>query len=138
MVVTPAMKRRIWKGVVASSEETFEEFSQLGAEDNLFYHLPGAAIAAFNLNKYPEAGDLARRTLKIAESFKDDWNYGNAIHYGHTVLGLLALRNGEVQLAVTELRESGNTLGSPQLWLRSDRRCGSRKSFLSTAVSRRT
>jgi hypothetical protein len=72
-------------------------------------------MAAFNLNKYPEAGELARRTLKIAESFKDDWNYGNAIHYGHTVLGLLALRNGEVQLAVTELRESGNTLGSPQL-----------------------
>jgi hypothetical protein len=43
MVVTPAMKRRIWKGVVASSEETFEEFSQLGAEDNHFYHLPGGS-----------------------------------------------------------------------------------------------
>jgi tetratricopeptide (TPR) repeat protein len=115
MVVTLAMKRRIWKGVLATSEKTLDEFSQLSSDDKRFYQLPAAAMAAFNLNRYSEAEELARRTLEIADRFKDDWNYGNAIHLGHTVLGLLALRSGNVQLAVTELYESGSTVGSPQL-----------------------
>ena len=55
----------------------------------------------------------------MAESFRDNWNYGNATYLGHTVLGLLALHKGDIQLAVAELRESGNTVGTTWI-IRSD------------------
>lgn len=115
MVVTLAMKRRIWKGVLTSSEKILAEFVKATTDDQSFYKIAKAAMAAFNLKRYSEADELARRTLEMAESFRDNWNYGNATHLGHTVLGLLALRDGEVQQAAAELYESGNTVGSPQL-----------------------
>jgi hypothetical protein len=115
MVVTLAMKRRIWKRVLTSSDKALAEFAKADTDDQSFDKISGAAMGAFNLKMYPEAEELARRALGMAESFRDDWNYGNATHLGHTVLGLLALRNGEVQQAIAELSESGNTAGSPQL-----------------------
>ncbi len=44
-----------------------------------------------------------------------DWNYGNAVHAGHSVLGLVALRNGDVSRAREQLLEAGKTPGSGQL-----------------------
>jgi tetratricopeptide (TPR) repeat protein len=58
---------------------------------------------------------LAEKALLLAPQFRQNWNYGNAIHLGHTVLGLLALRQGDIDLAIDELRKSGDTPGSPQL-----------------------
>jgi hypothetical protein len=43
------------------------------------------------------------------------WNYGNAIHDGHSILGLIALSDGNIQLAKEHLISAGNTPGSPQL-----------------------
>jgi hypothetical protein len=67
------------------------------------------------LERYPLAADLAAKSLEMAASFRGDWNYGNAIHAGHAVLGLLALRDGDTQRAVQELHKAGATPGSPQL-----------------------
>jgi hypothetical protein len=53
--------------------------------------------------------------LKTAPQFTTDWNYGNAIFTGHSVLGQLALNAGDVQQADRELIKAGQTLGSPQL-----------------------
>ena len=85
------------------------------SDDEAFVHLPSAAAAAFHLDQLSKARELAERALVLAPSFRQDWNYGNAIHLGHTVLGLLALRNEDVTLAIEELRKSGDTPGSPQL-----------------------
>jgi hypothetical protein len=43
------------------------------------------------------------------------WNYGNAIHDGYSVLGLVAVSEGNIRLAVEHLLAAGNTPGSPQL-----------------------
>ena len=63
--------------------------------------------------------DTARRyaheLLQEAHCYKPDWNYGNAVHKGHTVLGLIALRQGDVGGAKHHLERAGNTPGSPQL-----------------------
>lgn len=80
-----------------------------------FYALPDAARAAFHLKRYPLAAELAARTLEASASFPKDWNYGNAIHAAHTVMGLLALNDGDRRRAVAELHEAGATPGSPQL-----------------------
>jgi len=83
--------------------------------DKTFVHLPQAAAAAFHLDRFSDAKAYAEKALFLAPTFATDWNYGNAIHLGHTVLGLLALREGDFALAVEELQKSGNTPGSPQL-----------------------
>jgi len=58
---------------------------------------------------------LAQETLRIAEKYKDDWNYGNAIHKGHLTLGRIALRLDDIEEAKKQLLLAGNTPGSAQL-----------------------
>jgi tetratricopeptide (TPR) repeat protein len=80
-----------------------------------FYALRGAAKAAFEVGKLDEARTYANELLRAAQQFRGDWNYGNAIHDGHLVLGRLAMREGDVAQAKKELLAAGNTPGSPQL-----------------------
>jgi hypothetical protein len=40
----------------------------------------------------------------MAPQYSEDWNYGNAIYYGHFVLGRVALREGNTIAAVEQLR----------------------------------
>jgi hypothetical protein len=62
-----------------------------------------------------KAAAYAEELLDAAAKHPSDWNYGNALHDGHTVLGLLALRQGEVAKAREQLLASASTPGSPQL-----------------------
>ena len=88
----------------------------IGMSDNdAFIHMPSAAAAAYHLERFGEAQELAEKALALAPSFQQNWNYGNAIHLGHTVLGLLALQRGDIAVANAELGKSGGTPGSPQL-----------------------
>jgi len=80
-----------------------------------FYVLDEAAKASFEMGKSADAKLYAEEALKLAERWPDDWNYGNAIHDGHMVLGRVALRNGDVDSAKRELLLAGKTPGSPQL-----------------------
>jgi hypothetical protein len=72
-------------------------------------------MAAFQLGRLSQAKQLAEQTLTLAPCFRENWNDGNAIHFGHTVLGLVALTESDIAAAVVELRKAGETLGSPQL-----------------------
>lgn len=72
-------------------------------------------MAAYLLGDFDLASELASEALHLAEAFKGNWNYGNALHFAHTVRGLLALQAGDRELASTELLLSGETAGSPQL-----------------------
>jgi hypothetical protein len=80
-----------------------------------FYAASDGAMAAYHLGEYDLAWDVAIEAIALAEAFKDNWNYGNALHYAHTVLGLLAARSGNIELASAELLASGTVRGSPQL-----------------------
>ena len=99
-------------------EHATREVASLDAatgERERFHALPRAAAGAFHLGRYELASRLADEVLAMAGSYRTDWNYGNAINAGHTVLGLVALQNGDKVRAVSELHESGTTPGSPQL-----------------------
>lgn len=61
------------------------------------------------------AASFARELLDLAECYRGDWNYGNAVHKGHLILGRVALRRGDVATARSELLLAGGTPGSPQL-----------------------
>ncbi len=62
-----------------------------------------------------EANELAQDLLRNAENFKNNWNYGNAIHHANLVLGRIRLRRNDMAEAKEFLQRAGAAPGSPQL-----------------------
>lgn len=80
-----------------------------------FYHLTRETTRAYAKGNPELAKSSAEKLLIETEKWKEDWNYGNAVHVGHAVLGLVALDNGDLNEAKGCLAKSGATPGSPQL-----------------------
>ncbi|MGC9945991.1 MAG: hypothetical protein ABSF64_06430 [Bryobacteraceae bacterium] len=80
-----------------------------------FYALVNLAKVAFETGNLAKATAHAQELLRMAPQFPKDWNYGNAIYYGHFVLGRVALRQGNTNDAASQLLAAGATPGSPQL-----------------------
>lgn len=72
------------------------------------------ADAALESGKLDEAKAAAEKLLKNNTATKD-WNYGNLVHEGHSVLGRVAIRQGDMASARRHLIAAGKTPGSPQL-----------------------
>ena len=104
---TPEMEAAFRQIVLDRAPAEVEELAAPVDDDDAVTHLPSAAAAAFHLERFTEAKQFAERALALAPAFKKNWNYGNAIHLGHTVLGLLALNAQDQSSAITELYESG-------------------------------
>lgn len=98
-----------------SLEEYLVGYNLLKDRADKFYALSYIALAAYYAGEFEKAVDYAEFLLSEAESFKKDWNYGNAINHGNTILGLARLEKGDVYAANEYLLASGNTPGSPQL-----------------------
>ena len=80
-----------------------------------FIRLADWSKRAVDRGENDRAARFAHKLLALAKSYPGDWNYGNAIHHGHLVLGRVALAAGDLEAARTELLEAGRTPGSPQL-----------------------
>ena len=103
---------RTWDDRYAQAQQRLET-AQTPKER--FYALTKVAKAAVELGKLEEAEVLAQELLSMAPGFRTDWNYGNAIHDGHMVLGRVVLRRGDRTEAKRQLLAAGATPGSPQL-----------------------
>jgi hypothetical protein len=101
-----------WPARYAEAKTRFE-----GAPTDVerFAFLPTLAKGAFELGALDEAETRARELLALATTHRKNWNYGNAIHDAHSVLGRVALAKGDVSAAKEHLLEAGQTPGSPQL-----------------------
>jgi hypothetical protein len=77
--------------------------------------LRSKASAALRRGKRDLAAKLARELLSLAERYRTDWYYGNAVHHGHLILGHVALASHDFSSAGLELLAAGRTPGSPQL-----------------------
>lgn len=84
-------------------------------EKKRFWALGRAALTAVEMKKYGEAEEYAKELLSLAPNYRQDWNYGNAIHDSHTVLGRIDLMQGNVDRAKEHLLQAGKTTGSIQL-----------------------
>lgn len=71
-----------------------------------------ASVAARLLDR---ATGAATAVLREASAFARTWQYGNSVHWGHIVLGQVALLRADADTASTELVLAGGTPGSPQL-----------------------
>jgi TonB family protein len=90
---------------------------QSGGVDEIerFYALPELAKKSVEAGALDKAASYANEMLRMAPQYRGDWNYGNAIHDGNMVLGLVALRQGSVENAKQYLLQSAKMSGSPQL-----------------------
>lgn len=77
--------------------------------------LKALAKAAFLAEEWDKAEGYAEELLARAPDHEGAWDYGNALHHGHNILGRVALERGDVEAAKQHLIESGRTPGSPQL-----------------------
>jgi hypothetical protein len=65
--------------------------------------------------KYALFKNKAHILLNKKERFKKSFNYGNAIHKAHTILGLIELNSNNLKKAKKHLELSALHKGSPQL-----------------------
>ena len=94
------------------SLEFYEISYQLSGYDvsdgSLEYALK-AALAAGEYEKSREFADL------ILQDNEPGWNFGNYLHHGNIVLGMIALSQDDIEGAGSYLLIAGSTPGSPQL-----------------------
>jgi len=105
-------KKTIASQLVAAQEKVIRTLPK--AEDK-FHMTREITPLAFNAGDPVKAGMYAKDLLIQAESMKDDWDYGNAVHTANLVLGRIALSAGDIDEAKRLLLLAGKTPGSPQL-----------------------
>ncbi|MBS2007433.1 MAG: hypothetical protein JST01_10355 [Cyanobacteria bacterium SZAS TMP-1] len=86
-----------------------------GNERGVYYMLNDLAELYFDTGRTTEAGETAARALALVGKFGRDWNDGNAIYTANSILGRVALKDGDVAKAREHLSLAGKTPGSPQL-----------------------
>jgi hypothetical protein len=87
--------------------------ASMKTELHRFWAIPRATLAAHTLGRVDEARALATEALELAAKYPSN---GSAINAAHTVLGLIALDDGDVVEAIAALERSSDiTEGSPDL-----------------------
>ena len=71
--------------------------------------------ASFELGNFNDAALYSNELLELANKYKSDWNYGNAIHDANMMLGMVALAKNDINLAKSFLIKASKTTGSPQI-----------------------
>jgi tetratricopeptide (TPR) repeat protein len=113
--ITKEQEVQLRAATVARAAKDFAAIDSASTDEERFYCLPSASIAAYHLGNFERAREFAEKALVLSSSFQKNWNYGNALNYAHSVLGLLALEEGDIDVAIEELSKAGATPGSPQL-----------------------
>ena len=114
----PPFKGMVSNSVVGSQHHLARAMRNLRAaktEEKRFYALGDAAKENFAGGNIPDARKYADELLTLLPKYKTDWNYGNAIQDANLVLGRIAVKEGEIDLAKKFLQQSGDSHGSPQM-----------------------
>jgi thiol-disulfide isomerase/thioredoxin len=91
-------------------------WSSSHSPDNKAYVIGYLADAHYQAGRVAEAARDAADMLQYAETLgKTNWNYGNLVHEGHTLLGRIDVKKNDLASAREHLLAAGRTPGSPQL-----------------------
>lgn len=77
--------------------------------------LSSVGMRKVEIGAIAKAKRIGEELLELSNDYKDDWAYGNVVHKANLILGRVALREGNLDLAGDYLLEAGRTPGSPQL-----------------------
>ncbi|MEO7253904.1 MAG: hypothetical protein ABIZ64_06640, partial [Casimicrobium sp.] len=80
-----------------------------------YYALGDAAMWSVDVGKLDDAERYAKELLALNEKMGRDWNNGNAIHKGHSALGRIAIKRGDVAEGERQLALAATSKGSPQM-----------------------
>jgi len=80
-----------------------------------FYALGEAAKQSFAAGKVEEARNYAQELLTLLPGFRQNQEYGNAVHDANLTLGRIAVREGRLEDAKRHLIESVRTPGARQM-----------------------
>lgn len=114
-LLAPATTTRSAKPPPRCPSMPVEAIATPSSTEERFYYLDVRAREASATGDLATASVLATESLAMAPQFRGNWNYGNALHRGHTILGLAALARGDVAGARQHLAASADVPGSPQL-----------------------
>jgi tetratricopeptide (TPR) repeat protein len=107
------------RGGTADAASSFSEYEKAQTADTSgmtrYYRLASLSKSAYAAGEIDKASQYATELLQLVEQYPRDWNYGNAIHHGNNVLGLVALWREDIEGAKQYLLKAGQTPGSPQL-----------------------
>ena len=99
----------------AAAEIDIAKLKSANSVEAEFYALNRAALGYLITDRPDQARSAAERALVLADLYKSNWNYGNAIHGSNIILGIIALNSGDTDSARRHLIKAGTTPGSPQL-----------------------
>jgi len=80
-----------------------------------FYSLDDQIKDAYLNSDLNLAKTLISEYLQLADVYRCNWNYGNAVHDANRYLGLISLSEGKIDEATSYLISAGKSTGSPQL-----------------------
>lgn len=81
-----------------------------------FYFLDDLVLRSIDEKRWDKTEVYSNEYLRMTESFKDDWNYGNAIYHGNLGLSHVAFnKKMDSTAAIKYLLAASKTPGSPQL-----------------------
>lgn len=95
-------------------DKAMEGLDKAAGDRDRCYALGRAAKTSVYFGSPIVAKRYADELLELSRTQERTWNFGNAVHDGHEVLGLVALRRGNSDEAAKELLLAGGTPGSPQ------------------------
>jgi hypothetical protein len=132
-------KRGAAGGNVPSMDETMAAMERLSSIEKTMPRSPQQVLADLEqdsgggdaMRRYFALDEMAQAALRAGDEAKavayanelmhpeqpdtTNWNYGNAIHDGNMVLGLVAVRHGDIAAGRQHLLDAGKTPGSPVL-----------------------
>jgi hypothetical protein len=112
---TPAMLRGAKRYLIKRSLGALTQFESNGYSTKDLWELANVTFAAYHLERYAQAEELAARAIQPAFEQIEDRNAGDAMHAGHTVLGLIALKNQNRDSAIYHLYASAKVPRTPVL-----------------------
>lgn len=113
------MHRSLGKAKLKAAVKALEQLEiayDLSDEESLDHQHASLAKAALAAKDTVKARKHAMKMLEPKNGQNtEDWNSGNNIHDGNSILGQIALLSDDVKEAKRRLLEAGKTYGSPQL-----------------------
>jgi hypothetical protein len=114
-VVMSASGQQASKSAAADLAKHEESLKTTTDPEKRFYLTTDLATIALAAGETAKATAYSQSLLQQAPGMTGNWNYGNAIHVAHLVLGEIALNAGDMPEAKRHLLAAANMPGSPQL-----------------------
>jgi hypothetical protein len=105
----------LWDGHEERALSEIEKLSKGRDSEGLFYDMSSLPSMAFEAGRFDKAVASANAVILMSEKHRNSDLYGGAINEAHTILGRVALINGDLAKAKYHLVQSVRDIASPTM-----------------------